>query len=97
MAEYIERTAAYSLAKKICDAIDKVPRCILGKDILNFIDDIPAADVRPVVRGHWTTEHLASTRGGTYPVVRCSVCGASLPFFKGTTYCPNCGARMEES
>ena len=49
MAEYIERGAAYPLAKKICDAIDKVPRCILGQDILDFIDDIPAADVRPVV------------------------------------------------
>ena len=49
MAEYIEREAAFSLAKKICDAIDKVPRCILGQDILDFIDDIPAADVRPVV------------------------------------------------
>ena len=51
MAECIEREAAYPLAKKICDAIDKVPRCTLGNDILDFIDDIPAADVRPVPEG----------------------------------------------
>lgn len=57
---------------------------------------IPAADVRPVRMGKWNKEHLASTSGGTYPVVRCSVCRAQFPMYE-TPYCPNCGAEMEES
>ena len=86
MAEYIERKAAYSLAKKICDAIDKVPRCILGQDILDFIDDIPSADVRPVVRGKWKGVHSAE----------CSECGHVFPaFLLFEHYCPSCGAEME--
>ena len=84
MAEYIEREVALEAAKK----------SHLYFDIKPIINSIPAADVRPVKRGKWTKEHLASTTGGTYPVVRCSVCGASLPFFEGTTYCPNCWSDM---
>ena len=52
MAEYIERETAYPLAKKICDAIDSedFQRLNFGMRILDWIDDLPAADVRPVVR-----------------------------------------------
>ena len=57
------------------------------------IEAIPAADVRPVVHGHWRHEHLASTSGGTYEVIRCSECGWSYPMFE-TVYCPCCGADM---
>jgi hypothetical protein len=55
MAEYIEREEAYPLAKKICDAIDsnEFQRLNFGRRILDLIDDIPAADVRPAVRGKW--------------------------------------------
>ena len=49
--KYIEREAAYPLAKKICDAIDSedFQRLNFGMRILDWIDDIPVADVRPVV------------------------------------------------
>lgn len=56
---------------------------------------VPAADVRPVMRGKWANEHLASTSGGTYAVIRCSVCKSQFPLYK-TNYCPNCGAYMRE-
>lgn len=51
MAEYIERKTVYPLAKKICDAIDskEFQRLNFGMRILDWIDDLPAADVRPVV------------------------------------------------
>lgn len=51
MAEYIERETAYPLAKKICDAIDSedFQRLNFGMRILDWIDNLPAADVRPVV------------------------------------------------
>ncbi len=44
--------------------------------------------------GRWIHERLASTNGGTYAVVRCSVCKSQFPMWE-TNYCPNCGARME--
>lgn len=51
MAEYIEREAAYSIAKKVVDAIanGKYRVGVFGHDIMDWIDEIPAADVRPVV------------------------------------------------
>ena len=51
MAEYIEREKAYSLAKKIVDAIESgnYHPGVFAYDILDWIDDLPAADVRLVV------------------------------------------------
>ncbi len=51
MTEYISRDAAYPLAKKICDTFydDKHSAIEMPYLILDWIDDIPAADVRPVV------------------------------------------------
>lgn len=63
--------------------------------VLAAVDRIPAADVREVKRGKWTTEHLASTSGGTYAVVRCSECFSQFPMWH-TNFCPNCGADMRE-
>lgn len=48
-----------------------------------------------VKHGRWINEQLASTSGGSYSVVRCSVCKAQFPMYK-TNYCPNCGARMDK-
>ena len=48
-----------------------------------------------VKHGHWGHERLASTNGGNYAVVRCSVCKSQFPMWE-TNYCPNCGAKMDE-
>lgn len=50
------------------------------------LDDLPPADVRPVVRGKW--EHL--TWGFEYD--RCSVCGYEHRWPGPFYYCPKCGA-----
>lgn len=47
---------------------------------------IPAADVRPVVRGTWVKNGWS---------IRCSVCGYDMPFAV-RNFCPNCGADMRE-
>lgn len=54
--------------------------------------DLPAADVRPVVRGKW---RLYSPLTDTY---ECDKCGYQVidESFR-TNFCPNCGAMMEES
>lgn len=45
---------------------------------------IPAADVRPVVRGVWVKNGWS---------IRCSICGYDMPFAT-RNFCPNCGAWM---
>ena len=93
MSDYIDRETVYPLAKKICDVIDSedFQRLNFGMRILDWIDDIPAADVRPVVRGHWIPTGQDEEFYGE--LNKCSVCGAVDIGFGD--YCFNCGARME--
>lgn len=60
------------------------------------IRDIPAADVRPVVRGSWRFE-----KGDGKTCVDGWVCTAcnygfhtNVPYFGGFNFCPQCGADM---
>lgn len=57
---------------------------------IDYLDEVPAADVRPVVRGKWVEDD--------YGFVRCSTCGMEWeePEHPKTNYCPNCGADMRE-
>lgn len=90
MKEHIEREAAI-LA--LLDKGQRSKRYHLG-DVweLNFdeikeaIASIPAADVRPVVRGEWRKI------GKTGCIFVCSACDKTFPC--KTHYCPNCGADM---
>ena len=99
MAEYIEREKVYPIAKQICDAIDSkdFQRLNFGMRILDWIDDLPAADVRPVVRGHIVDMRYAEDDGEW----RCTHCGWQYTLCvcgKDVTskirFCPNCGADM---
>lgn len=64
--------------------------------VLAIADWIEAhRDVAPVRHGRWKHERLPSTSGGSYAVVRCSVCEHQYPMNE-TNYCPNCGARMDK-
>lgn len=52
-------------------------------------------DVRPVVRGRWE-DAMQSCHDS--PHVKCSVCGEYYwRYFNKFNFCPNCGAKMEES
>jgi hypothetical protein len=58
-----------------------------------YLSNAPTIDAVPVVRGEWTTN-------SDYPdTVICSLCGWRESVWwadKGTNYCPNCGAKMED-
>ena len=103
MAEYIER-------EKILDAISEQRRFYLherdgetdmeklyllwGSDnalttMEDIMSDIPAADVAPVRHGKW--ECLDAEIG----LFLCSTCKCKILLTKAT-YCPNCGARMDQ-
>ena len=96
MAEYIEREAALRVLCDACGnaACPKglIPRCsyyekmqsIPAADVVErasgIIGVIPAADVRPVVRGKWSVheiyKHELSYGATAYePVYECSACG----------------------
>ena len=90
MADYISRQAAINI---VCD--DECDDCPDGGcDMYRRLKRLPAADVRPVVRGRW--KHSPDT--GT---TACTACGWSIEenFYDPTSnkdyaYCPNCGADM---
>ena len=89
--EYIEREAAIERVEKLFQLQACTARVI--------IEAIPAADVRPVVRGKWID------RDDDYygwNMWACSVCGEEFVLTEGTPdmneyhFCPNCGADMRE-
>ena len=82
MTEYIKRE----------DALRAVKRAwAKGIEPSEYIEDIEAADVAPVVHGQWEqTEYPFMTECDD-----CSECGFRTVFGNGWNYCPNCGARMD--
>jgi hypothetical protein len=66
-------------------------------DVLDDVEDFPAADVRPVVKAKWEWNN----NNGYY---YCGNCKAISPredqygeYIDCPNFCPNCGAAMEES
>ena len=62
-----------------------------------LVDDIPAADVAPVVHGRWDDSGRYTFPGGA-TAVRCTNCGCALTeseyHLNNWNYCPVCGAKM---
>lgn len=95
--EYISREAAIETA--VDYRIDVIENeydrgyQIAVQDIAKGLNAIPAADVRPVVRGKWEA-------GGMFDDIgRCSCCHYMFPLDTAMTefhFCPNCGADMRE-
>lgn len=55
-----------------------------------LLDEIPAADVTPVVHGQWVCVHKIDPISG----YMCSKC-RRIVGFDLTPYCPGCGAKMD--
>ena len=95
MAEYIEKEAALKTLEELRN--DFIKRNALGsadgvEDSIAEIENLPTADVAPVVHGKWL---LPGRLGRSM----CSVCRCydkeRRPFYINIwNYCPNCGARM---
>ena len=65
-----------------------------GLNVIEYLDEVPAANFRPVVWGKWVNY------GDEYrPDIKCCVCGQRKPILLGNfnfNFCPNCGAMLEE-
>lgn len=64
---------------------------------IDYLDEVPAADVRPVVKASWKKDN--SYAGPGLMNLRCSVCGEFGGTWRDCTlpsmlykFCPNCGA-----
>ena len=72
---------------------------ITMEDIIDQLDYVPAADVRPVVRGKWIIHKpFDSGRHNCNECIECSVCGTWFGHdcYEISNFCPNCGADMRE-
>lgn len=83
--EYIEREAAMRAARHAWGE---------GLEPSQYIEIIPAADVAPVVHGHFV--HDGPRFAGGVDWWHCSSCGKLAAGVETRfNYCPRCGARMD--
>jgi hypothetical protein len=101
MAEYIKREAImeFPIRKDRCDKEHANEHFIFGiESVLEYVENLPAADVATVVLGHWKKDR---------DTIKCTVCGFGMfpnryTFMHGVCvtdnklpkYCENCGAKM---
>lgn len=102
MADYIERNQAldrftYENGDMIPETLETgAENTVSIKTVKAVLRSLPAADVAPVVHGHWIDKTNIS-RAAVEQRVDCSVCGhifyttSALSF----EYCPHCGAKMD--
>lgn len=94
MAEYLEREAImkFPIRKDQSDKEHANEHFIFGiESVLEYVENLPAADVAPVVHGRWRESG---------PLLECQSCGESYSRLGGNAgklwnYCPNCGAKMD--
>ena len=89
MAEYIERESIYKIL------LMENPFGWNNDDLAELFREAKAADVAPVVHGRW----ISKNHHGYEWVFVCSNCGYidGYPFNDRFNYCPNCGAKMDET
>lgn len=106
MAEYIEREAAIKCAEEsykmwcltmaAADGEREINKCYKMQDVCKAIGEtfkiVPAADVAPVVHGHW----IKRKYGLRKIYYHCSNCHFGLSKIGHDHYCNYCGAKMDE-
>lgn len=97
MAEYIDREALRKVLENWRDAhadVDDEQGCGLLEDVIWEVDAQPAADVAPVVHGHFV--HDGPRFAGGVDWWHCSSCGRLVSGVETRfDYCPHCGAKMD--
>lgn len=91
MGEYVSKIAVIrALLKDFKDERHTWYSASYAIDIMaKIVDEMPSADVIPVVHGKWIDKSGGIEGAWNY----CSVCGERA--IELYDYCPNCGARMD--
>lgn len=90
MAEYINREKTKRELSEWCISLNS-PHLLSRDDTMFLLDNIPAADVAPVVHGQWVTHYRSGTTVAEGYVSTC----CDMWNNRKSDYCPNCGARMD--
>lgn len=96
MDEYIKREETIKRIQKVycadCNSYNGVRcrACGIG-DAIDIIEDVPIADVAPVVHGRWVTHYRSGTTVADGYVSTCCDMWNS----RKSDYCLNCGAKMD--
>lgn len=106
--EYIPRSVVVDLLTEKQRAICPVGRLgrgyVYGRDRdeydaieadIDTVQNIPAADVRPVVRGRWREVPAGAQYGCCVRYFECSACNRTQSYGE-PDFCPWCGADMRE-
>ena len=115
MAEYIDRTQAIDAIEVHMYRQDPDDRGVYPLEdwqreqnyaydlAMEILGNLPAADVKPVVRGKWEEREVFTAKGNVDMLQSafCPVCKRyhTTPYsyyFTVYNYCPNCGADMRE-
>lgn len=111
MAEYIKLEAAIAIIeekqKELCPVGRYGRGYVYGSDrekydawdeIIDALENIPSADVAPVVHGRWIHSRYEDC-SEQFERVKCSQCNheayAMAFYVRGGNYCPKCGAKMD--
>ena len=94
-ARVIENTKRYHGASYCVNVFAEKPKEIpylKAAEVLRGFDEIPAADVAPVVHGEWIATHKEKIVSWQ----SCSKCGSIYPpnCKRHYNFCPHCGAKM---
>lgn len=92
--EYIEREAALkAMSQASWTRTWSMDDSDVMEKMFTNVEELPAADVAPVIHGEWI-KHVEKSDWINTPEVwyRCSICGRAEDFKE--PYC-NCGARMD--
>ena len=91
MGDYISRDVA--IIEFIDNDIDHI-QAPNGKEAVQILSDIPAADVVPVVHAYWIPQKENHEFKEVW--MKCSACGYPVSMWTGNTnFCPHCGAKMD--
>ena len=105
MSDYIDREEAKKVFQKKCSECEDAcmefdgfkpdcSQCLMNGAAKIIINELPAADVRPVVNGKWICHDFVDMGKGRYTgSVECPFCHRFLPLKEN--FCPNCGADMK--
>ena len=104
MDDYIKREAAIAIIedaqKELCPVGRYGRNYVYGPDrekydawdeIIDALENMPAADVAPVVHGRWVTHYRSGTPVADGYVSTC----CDMWNNRKSDYCPNCGAKMD--
>lgn len=94
MAEYISRDAVITRFKQMRLGEHGLIEKMFADGVYTVIENIPAADVAPVVHGRWSDAGWGELPKHAPYGWACSVC-ENISFNSEHNYCPHCGAKMD--